>query len=187
MNVMTKGWQELAFDSQVGNETSVTVYPEMGPVGPLPCASTTTLPLLVTTVIPVSVPATGVLLRVTPENITLKVPAVTAAVPVNTNRPSVKADTLYPVGPPEALKPAATVQSAAFDDVKKPNGQPIVIEFKVASQPAVANGRLVAVVNVKVGVTAVPILRLANGIVMDTAVTVGTAVPTVPESVHTME
>lgn len=189
MNVMTKGWQEFAFIrlvSHVGNETAVTWYPEMGPVAPVPTASRTTLPALVTTVIPSSVPSTAAFLRVTPEIITLKVAAFTAAVPVNTNRPSVK-DTLYPVGPPMALKPAAAVQPTAPDTVKKSVGQPIVIVFKVASQPAVPTGRLVAVVNVKVGVTAVFILRLADGIVMDTAVTLGTAVPTVPESVHTME
>lgn len=162
----------------------------MDPVAPLPCKSTTAVPALVITVIPFSVPDTGVLLRETPENITLKVPAVTAAVPVNTNCWSVKEDTLYPavISAPEALKPAAAVQPTAVDSVKKPAGQPIVIAFKVAAgQPAVAVGRLVAVVNVKVGVTAALILRLANGIVMDTAVTVGTAVPTVPESVHTVE
>jgi len=164
----------------------------MGPVAFLPIASTTmpvaTGPTLVTTDIPFSVPSTAKLLRVTPEIITLKVAAATAAVPVNTNCPLVKGkDTLYPVGAPETLKPAAAAQPTASDNLKKSNGQPIVIEFNVASQPADANGRLVEVVNVKVGVTGVFILRLANGIVMDTAVTVGTAVPTVPESVHTVE
>ncbi len=173
----------------MGNETAVTWYPEMDPVAPEPCASTVTPPALVITVIPFSVPDTAALLRVTPEIITLKVPAVTAAVPVNTNCVSEKADTVYPavISAPEALKPAAAVQPTAPVNVKKPVGQPIVIEFKVAAQPAVADGRLVAVVNVKVGVTAVEILRLANGIVIETAVTVGTAVPTVPESVHTVE
>lgn len=173
----------------MGNETAVTWYPEMDPVAPVPNASTTVVPALVLTVIPVSVPVTAELLRETPENITLKVPAVTAAVPVKINCVSVNEDTLYPavISAPEALKPAAAVQPTAVDSVKKPAGQPIVIEFKVAVQPAVAAGRLVAVVNVKVGVTAALILRLANGIVIDTAVTVGTAVPTVPESVHTVE
>lgn len=36
MKVMTKDWQEVALDIQVGSAAAVTMYPEMDPVAPLP-------------------------------------------------------------------------------------------------------------------------------------------------------
>jgi hypothetical protein len=135
---------------------------------------------------PSSVPTTAAPLRLTPDTVTMKVAAVRAAVPVNTNFPSVKADTLYPavISAPVALKLGAAVQPTAGVCPKNEAGHMMVIEFWVAAHPAVACGRLVAVVNVKTGATAMPILRLANGIIMDTEVTVGVAAPIIPESVH---
>lgn len=135
---------------------------------------------------PSSVPTTELAFRVTPVTITLKVPAVTAAVPVNTKVEPTKA-TLYPavVRAPLALRTGAAVQPTALVCVKNPEGQPMVIEFcLVAGQFPVAAGRLVVVVNVKTGATAVDTMRLANGIIMDTEVTAGAAVPIIPESVH---
>jgi len=143
---------------------------------------------LVITVMPVSEPGTAVFLRVTPDTVTMKIPAVTAAVPVNTNFVSVKVEEiLYPevISAPLALTPGAAAQPTTPVAVKNPEGQPMVIEFCwVAAQFPVAVGRLVVMVNVKTGATIVDVLRLANGIIMDTAVTAGAAGPTVPESVH---
>lgn len=158
----------------------------MDPVAPVPAASKVVPPILVLTEMPTSELTTTAFLRLTPDTVTVKVPAVTAAVPVNTNFVSVKEDKLYPlvISVPLALKLGAAVQPIARVCVKNEAGHMMVIEFWVAAQPAVACGRLVAVVNVKTGATAMPILRLANGIIMDTEVTVGVAAPILPESVH---
>lgn len=162
----------------------------MAPVAPVPAASTVVAPILVTTVMPLSVPATAVLDRVTPENVTVMTPAVRGAVPFNTKLPSLRVSTLYPavIKAPSADKTGAAVQPEAawLVKVKKPAGQPIVIEFMVEAHPTVAWGKLVAVVKVNTGVTSVEILRLALGMVMETAVTIGGAVPTDPESAHTV-
>jgi len=151
----------------------------MDPVAPVPAAS-----ILVLTEMATSELTTTAFLRLTPDTVTVKVPAVRAAVPVNTNFVSVK-DTLYPavVSAPLALTPGAAVQPTAGVSPKNKVGHMMVIEFWVAAHPAVACGRLVAVVNVKTGATAMLILRLANGIIMDTEVTVGAA-PIIPESAH---
>lgn len=138
---------------------------------------------------PISEPATAVLFRVTPVNVTVMIPAVRGAVPVNTNSPSVRVETtLYPavIRAPEAATPGAAVQPDAPVAVKKPVGQLIVIEFRLAAHPTVAWGKVVAVVKVNTGATSVEILRLANGIVMETSVTFGAVVPTDPESAHTV-
>jgi len=136
----------------------------MAPVAPVPAASTVVAPILVTTVMPSSVPATAVLFRVTPENVTVMTPAVRGAVPFNTKPPSPKVSTLYPavIKAPSADKSGAAVQPDTPVDVKKPDGQLMVIEFIVASHPAAAWGKLVAVVKVNTGLTSVEILRLAR-------------------------
>jgi len=128
----------------------------MATEGPVPCASTTTPPVLVVTLMPASVPASAELFRVTPVNVTVMIPAVRGAVPVNTNSPSVRVETtLYPavIRAPEAATPGAAVQPDAAVAVKKPVGQLIMIEFRLAAHPTVAWGKLVAMVKVNTGET----------------------------------
>ncbi len=55
LKVMTKGWQAVALDWQVGSETAVTWYPEMGPVAAW-AVPVLTVSVVVVTTMPVSEP-----------------------------------------------------------------------------------------------------------------------------------
>jgi len=82
---MTKGWQSMALDRQVGKETAVTWYPEIGPVAAV--AGVTSA--VVTTEIPKSFPPKATLLKEKP--LTVKAMAEPAAIdadPVRTKAPS---------------------------------------------------------------------------------------------------
>ncbi len=84
---MTKGWQSMALDRQVGKETAVTWYPEIGPVA----AEAMSVSVVVTTLIPLSSPPKAVLFKETP--LTVKAMAEPAAIdadPVRTKAPSTK-------------------------------------------------------------------------------------------------
>lgn len=88
LNVMTKFWQAVVLDRQVGNETAVTWYPETGPVVPVAAVASA----VVVTLMPTSLPPVGVLVKETPLNVrAITVAAGIAAVPVSTNRPSANA------------------------------------------------------------------------------------------------
>jgi len=88
LNVMTKFWQAVVLDRQVGNETAVTWYPETGPVEPVAAV----VSAVVVTLMPTSLPPVGELLKETPLNVrAITVAAGIAVVPVSTNRPSVNA------------------------------------------------------------------------------------------------
>lgn len=84
LNVMTKFWQAVALDPQVGNETAVTWYPETGPEEVVAAV----VSAVVVTLMPVSSPPVGVPVKETPLNVrAITVAAGIAVVPVSTKRP----------------------------------------------------------------------------------------------------
>jgi len=172
LKVMTKGWQALGSDWQVGSETAVTWYPEMGPVA----AVAAVVSMVVVTLRPVSLPPVAA-----PREMPLKVKVMTVAAatafdPVSTNFWSENELKVYPEGAPVTANMGwAEQEGETTVGTKKLDGHAIVMKFSVAAHPpdvaSVTAVMAVVVVNVMTGVTAVPADRLANGIVIDTAVT----------------
>lgn len=84
LNVMTKFRQAVALDAQVGNDTAVTWYPEMGPLEPVAAM----VSAVVTTLMPASLPPVAVFPKETPLNVrVITVFAGIAADPSNLKDP----------------------------------------------------------------------------------------------------